>query len=201
MTAVRWHTEGRRQPQIIGRDSAGKKIPGGPYTIYQVAGLAMLPLLGSTQQWWGAGLSPLVCWLVIIPSVTALSVWLLGMPDFSRNPLLAVGPTATLMATSLLLARPRTPTKANQVIVWGTGPEGTDGSVQPADLKVPAAAQNHGTVHTASVLDLLGDGLDEAPNHLETPGHDEPLVPVQHELPLDQVLSPLQAFLAAANKE
>ena len=33
---IQWHTEARQQPRIIGKDSSGRKIPGGPYTIYQV---------------------------------------------------------------------------------------------------------------------------------------------------------------------
>ena len=33
---IQWHTEARQQPRIIGKDSSGRRIPGGPYTIYQV---------------------------------------------------------------------------------------------------------------------------------------------------------------------
>lgn len=32
-----WHTEGRRQPSVIGKDPSGKPIPGGPYTGPQAA--------------------------------------------------------------------------------------------------------------------------------------------------------------------
>lgn len=100
MTAIRYHTEGRRQPQIIGKDSSGKKLPGGPYTIYQVLGFVCVPAL---MIWlmpiWAGALAPVVAWLVIIPAATITGVWLLGIPDLSRNPLFTAASGAALLMT------------------------------------------------------------------------------------------------------
>ena len=41
---IQWHTEARQQPRIIGKDSSGRKIPGGPYTIYQAVSYTHLTL-------------------------------------------------------------------------------------------------------------------------------------------------------------
>lgn len=48
-----WHTEGRRQPGVLGKDSAGKRIPGGPYTSYQMAtgAAGTLLALGTSPLW------------------------------------------------------------------------------------------------------------------------------------------------------
>ena len=35
MTTIRWHTEGRRQPVLIGKDASGRRIPGGPYVVLE----------------------------------------------------------------------------------------------------------------------------------------------------------------------
>ncbi|WP_394276235.1 hypothetical protein [Luteococcus sp.] len=52
-----WHTEGRRQPAVLGKDPAGKPIPGGPYTSYQVGAAALVGgLLFVTRPLWGSAL-------------------------------------------------------------------------------------------------------------------------------------------------
>lgn len=199
MSTIRWHTEARRQPQIIGRDSAGKKIPGGPYTIYQVAGLGMLPLLGLTQPWWGAGLSPLVCWLVVIPSLTAASVWLLGKPDFSRNPFLAAASMSTLLTQALTPHR-AAPTHIPAATVWGT--HNTPEQTAPEQTGTAEPAEQRPAGHTHQPPDDPPAEPRGGELQLEVTIR-PPQVPVQ---PAPRpgggidapVLSPLQAFLAAA---
>lgn len=51
---VTWHTEGRRQPSVIGKDPSGKPIPGGPYTGPQAAVAAAGGALAwITHSLWG----------------------------------------------------------------------------------------------------------------------------------------------------
>lgn len=50
-----WHTEGRRQPSVIGKDPSGKPIPGGPYTGPQAAVAAAGGALAwLTHSLWGS---------------------------------------------------------------------------------------------------------------------------------------------------
>lgn len=84
---IRWATKGRRQPTLIGRDSSGKKIWGGPYTIYQ--GVTLLIVGGGgwhTRHIWAANM-PGPSLLLLLAAATAGAVFLVGRIDFSaRNP-------------------------------------------------------------------------------------------------------------------
>lgn len=94
-----WHTEGRRQPEIIGRDPAGRKLWGGPYTFHQFGLMAILGLAG---------------WILSAPLGSSVRVGLTGglvlagyfvgkQVDLSKgNPVFWVTGTARLLTHALL---------------------------------------------------------------------------------------------------
>lgn len=87
MASVRFYTEGRRQPVLVGKDASGKRIPGGPYIVWQGAGLLLAPILWATQDLWGRGWGPLPR-VLTIACLCALAFWLIGRVPFGRrNPL------------------------------------------------------------------------------------------------------------------
>ena len=106
---VRWYTRARRFPQLIGRTPDGARIPGGPYTITQVAtaGVLMLIALKTTSLWAHYGL---IANGLLLAGVVYGVVFLLGkIPLGSRNPLaIAAGAWRALSApsTGRLAGRP-----------------------------------------------------------------------------------------------
>lgn len=79
-----WHTEGRRQPSLIGKDPAGKPLWGGPYTTYQAAAIVgTLLLLWPTRGLWGAG-QKMVAQLVITVAAAAGASVLAGRIDYTQ---------------------------------------------------------------------------------------------------------------------
>lgn len=114
---IRWHTEARQQPRIIGKDVSGKKIPGGPYTIYQVVGgLMILPIGLWTKPLWAPHTSTIAAW-IILAAVTFTAVWLIGLIDWTWSPIntfIGWARTVTHATTSpagTLAARGSAPTK------------------------------------------------------------------------------------------
>ena len=90
MTTVRWHTEGRRQPVLIGKDASGRRIPGGPYVVWQLAALPLAPLLWHFRVAWAGGHSSFGA-LILTGAVTALVFVAIGRVDYAgRNPLLVL---------------------------------------------------------------------------------------------------------------
>lgn len=86
---VRWHTQGRRQPVLVGKDISGRKIPGGPYIVWQAAALPVAPLMWVTRQQWASGMTGLAMYFTIT-CVTGAVFWLIGRIDFAdRNPVVA----------------------------------------------------------------------------------------------------------------
>ena len=98
---VRWYTRARRFPQLIGRTPDGARIPGGPYTITQVAtaGVLMLIALKTTSLWAHYGL---LANGLLLAGVVYGVVFLLGkIPLGSRNPLaIAAGAWRALTSPS-----------------------------------------------------------------------------------------------------
>lgn len=84
----RWYTKARRVPTLIGKDSSGRRIPGGPYTALQIGAVpVVLVLTWKTRGLWAGTLSGLATVAVVV-MVTVGVVKLLGKVDFaSRNPL------------------------------------------------------------------------------------------------------------------
>lgn len=82
---VLWPKEGRRQPTMIGRDAAGKPLPGGPYTYYQL-GSVLLVLVGgyNTRFVWGADLT-IITQAIYIAGVAMVAAWLTSRIDFVNN--------------------------------------------------------------------------------------------------------------------
>ena len=82
---VLWPKEGRRQPTLIGRDAAGKPLPGGPYTYYQL-GAVLLVLVGgyNTRSVWGSGLT-IISQAIYIAGVAMVAAWLTSRIDFVNN--------------------------------------------------------------------------------------------------------------------
>lgn len=86
--AWQFYTKGRRVPTLIGKDSSGRRIWGGPYTALQVLAAPAIPVLAwNTQGLWAGSLS-LFGTVVAIAFITVAGVKLLGHVDFAaRNPL------------------------------------------------------------------------------------------------------------------
>jgi hypothetical protein len=90
VTTVRWHTEGRRQPVLIGKDASGRRIPGGPYVVWQLAALPLAPLLWHFRVAWAGGHSSFGA-LILTGAITAVVFVAIGRVDYAgRNPLLVL---------------------------------------------------------------------------------------------------------------
>ncbi|MBF6949346.1 hypothetical protein, partial [Acinetobacter baumannii] len=90
MTTVRWHTEGRRQPVLVGKDASGRRIPGGPYVVWQLAALPLAPLLWHFRVAWAGGHSSFGA-LILTGAITAVAFVSIGRVDYAgRNPLLVL---------------------------------------------------------------------------------------------------------------
>lgn len=195
MTAIRYHTEGRRQPQIIGKDSSGKKLPGGPYTIYQVLGVVLIPaLMVWLMPMWAGALAPVAAWLVVIPAVTITGVWLLGIPDFTRNPLFTAA-----SGVALVMTPSRRPWKIDRVPA-----ERVLRTVQlPPQLEDERVEEREPSVeeHEPDLVEEHAPDLVE-PEALNLPIESVlPTIDINDAAPQEsRVLSPLQSFLAAAGR-
>lgn len=84
----RWYTKARRVPTLIGKDSSGRRLPGGPYTALQIVAAPVIPIaLWNTRGLWSGSLGILAV-LIVIGAASVGGVKLLGKIDFaSRNPL------------------------------------------------------------------------------------------------------------------
>jgi hypothetical protein len=206
---VRWHTEGRRQPTLIGKDASGRKIPGGPYIVWQLLALPVAPLMWSTRFSWAGGLSGLAM-LVVIAATTGATFYLIGRTDFAgRNPILA----AAALAAAVLLAvaahagklggsrvrpsRPSTSRRARPAPVWHTH----TGGAAPAPAKVTSSS----SVQPAGAVAGTAASTPPAEQVIHPPTL--PTGPAAHPTPAaaqaaDQPtrMSPLEAFMAAAGK-
>ena len=182
MMAVQFHTDGLRQPMLIGKDPAGKKLPGGPYVVWQAAGLLIAPLMWNTAHWWGPTLGPLGRVILII-AATLTACWALGRLDFAgRNPLWALAGIIgalrhSVTGTARLRGRRRPDTLSGPhrghvapTIVIGTLAS-TSGDTERKAAPVPTQA-------TVVVSDLaLTSGTTTGPTPLAEPGRDHPSNP------------------------
>lgn len=87
MGPVRFHTAGRKQPILLGKDSSGNRLPGGPYTVPQlVAVMVTAVVLIVSRQVWAAGQSGLFFAIVTAALCVAVGV-IVGRHDFAgQNP-------------------------------------------------------------------------------------------------------------------
>lgn len=100
MSTWHWYTKARRIPTLIGKDAAGRRIPGGPYTALQVIAALVTPAVTwSTRALWAGQLTGLAT-LIAVLAVSFGVVKLLGKVDFaSRNPLLLTSSFVRQMLT------------------------------------------------------------------------------------------------------
>lgn len=186
-TVVKYHTAGRRQPMLIGKDAAGRRLPGGPYTVYQVIALAAVATsMWKTRTLWASEMTGLSS-LLVIGAAAVGAGFVTGRLDFSgRNPLWILlsmlGATPALLSArpgqlagrSLPVGKPR---KVRALAIAGRVPAETSDQPSVADPTPPPAEK-----------------LTPAP---------EPRPPtqvsVQPNVPAER-LTPLEAFLAAAGK-
>ena len=107
MTTTRWHTEGRRQPVLIGKDASGRRIPGGPYVVWQLAAIPLFPILWHFRAAWAGGHSSFGT-LVLTLAVTASVFIAIGRVDFAgRNPLLVLAGASAALLVAHSAARGR----------------------------------------------------------------------------------------------
>lgn len=144
---AKWYTRARRFPQLIGKTTDGRPLPGGPYTYTQViAGVSVL-VVGYKSMWlWGQ-----FGWVtnsVLLIGVTIGLVFLLGkLPIGSRNPLnIAAGALHAFSCPHLGKVageplRPRPPqTCRGKVVALETMPSLEDLRAATAERSRPSAA-------------------------------------------------------------
>ena len=173
---VRWYTRARRFPQLIGRTPDGARIPGGPYTITQVAtaGVLMLIALKTTSLWAHYGL---IGNGLLLAGVVHGVVFLLGkIPLGSRSPLaIGAGAWRALSAptTGRLGGRPvrlRRPHRVqHRMTVFIPATVAVSAKPTPLDEPVPAPrpAATAEPAPAASQADLVVDPMVE-PVHTGT---------------------------------
>lgn len=188
MSAWHWYTKARRIPTLIGKDAAGRRIPGGPYTALQaIAALVTPAVTWYTRALWAGQLTGLATMIAVL-AVSFGVVKLLGKVDFaSRNPLLLTGsylrqmlspPGGTLAGTALRPAKKR---RVRSGVVVGrlidAPPLGAAAAAAVATEQQPAAttvaatvprvpvavpAPSRGTVSTKAVSGSRGSGAGAA---------------------------------------
>lgn len=100
---VRYHTAGRRQPMLIGKDASGRRLPGGPYTIYQVVAVVVVATgMWHTTSLWATQMTAISA-LLSIGAAAVGAGFLVGRLDLSgRNPLLIL--LSLLAVTPILIS-------------------------------------------------------------------------------------------------
>lgn len=189
-TVVRYHTAGRRQPMLIGKDAAGRRLRSGPYTVYQVLAVALVAtILWQTRTVWAAEMTG-VSSLLVIGAAAIGAGFMTGRFDFSgRNPLwillalLAATPTLVSVHPGRVSGRSLPTSKPWKVRVIATAALAeVDDRPNPAITEsTPPPAQSEPVATVAPVPCLPAQ------------------VSVQPDAPAGRLTS-LEAFLAAAGK-
>ena len=189
LDVVRYHTAGRRQPMLVGKDAAGRPLWGGPYTIYQILGAIGIGAgLAVTREVWAAELSPLAA-VLTVAAAAATAGWLLGRLDFAgRNPLwiaaslLRAAPALTARTPGTLAGRPLKLARAHQIRCRAAA------STRPLPA-TPHQAADPVTGVAAPATTTVTVSVQPGPSPGPT---DQPPPPVRQ--------SALEMFLAAAGK-
>lgn len=189
-TVVRYHTAGRRQPMLIGKDASGRRLPGGPYTVYQILAVVIVATtMWQTTAIWAPRMTSLST-LLVIGAATLGAGLLTGRVDFSgRNPLwillslLTATPALTSTHPGRLRGRPLPGSKPRQVRTLAT----TSRTTAPLDHPAEPPASQPAVLPPAAAPVLT---LAPAPSR----------VSVQPSELMADRLTPLEAFLAAAGK-
>lgn len=110
---VRDYTTTRRVPVLVGRFRDGMRLPGGPYTLAQVAIFCvLLLLLNGLRPIWGASIPPLFQWVVVLGAAAGGAWATRSLPRTTRNvPGLVIGYFGALLAptSGKIAGRPATP--------------------------------------------------------------------------------------------
>lgn len=224
---VLWPKEGRSQPIMIGRDSAGRPIPGGPYTIYQLGAVLITVLVGlATKDIWGDS-QPEIGRLVFIAAAAVIAGFAAARIDFTHhNPVWSllgairgavssivnpVGtrtkPAARLIGSAWKPEKPMTlPTRPLQIlaVVDDAGPETAAPKPEPVpEPKAAAAPELTPREPRKPIQRLLAHRktaqVDQTP--IKTPGHVPTLeATASTASPTPTRQSGLEAFLAAAER-
>jgi hypothetical protein len=206
---VRWHTEGRRQPTLIGKDASGRRLPGGPYIVWQLLALPVAPLMWNTRFSWAGNLSGLAM-LVVIAAATGATFYLIGRLNFAgRNPMIAAGAltAAVLLAMTAgagklggsRVRRSRTPTRrrGRPAPVWHANTAGA--SSIAAEASNPSSVQPVAGVASAAGFSSSAAHVIYPPTPPGGPAA-HPTPPVRQAAEQPTRMSPLEAFMAAAGK-
>lgn len=186
MSAWHWYTKARRIPTLIGKDAAGRRIPGGPYTALQaIAALVTPAVTWYTRALWAGQLTGLATMIAVL-AVSFGVVKLLGKVDFaSRNPLLLTGsylrqmlspPGGTLAGTALRPAKKRRvrsgvvvgrlidapPLGAAAAAAAAQQPTATTVAATEPTAPVAVPAPSRGSVSTKTVSGSRGSGAGAA---------------------------------------
>lgn len=163
MSAWHWYTKARRIPTLIGKDAAGRRIPGGPYTALQaIAALVTPAVTWSTRALWAGQLTGLAT-LIAVLAVSFGVVKLLGKVDFaSRNPLLLTSsfvrqmltpPGGSLAGTAL---RPLKTRRIRSSVVVGQLTQPAPVTATATSTAVPAAIGRQPTAVPAPARGSVG---------------------------------------------
>lgn len=97
---LRWYTRARRIPKLIGKTASGEHLPGGPYTVTQfVGGALVLVGMNFTRPLWGG--NGLGDYLVIALVAAVVVIALKFVRTAGRNPALVIaGRAAGIIAPS-----------------------------------------------------------------------------------------------------
>lgn len=189
---VRYHTAGRRQPMLIGKDAAGRRLPGGPYTVYQVLAVAAVAaVLWNTRPIWAAGLTALSA-LLVIGAAAIGAGFLTGRLDFSgRNPFWIL---LSLLGALRALAGARPGRVGGRSL-----PGGKPWKVKAFAVAAAMPAQVDHEPNLAVTELTLPPANAELPGAGDSVAHLPPQVSVQPDV-LGVRLTPLETFLAAVGK-
>lgn len=141
---LRWYTLGRRLQRMIGKAPGGGHYPGGPYTMVQATGAAVVCIVGAvTMRFWGRWWNGLTSYAVLFTLTLATLFALRLVKAGGRNPLSALsgvvsvlsGPQHGRYAGRSVKAR-RSHTVRHHILVATPCPAPT---VRPTSEPMPAA--------------------------------------------------------------
>lgn len=186
---IQWHTEARQQPRIIGKDSSGRKIPGGPYTIYQVLAVAVVvPAVVVVSKIIDGGMT--IHGFIFALAAGWLAQFIIGRIDWTWSPLawLAGWWRVTTHAATSPAGMTHAPLAGETKLRLSKAPR-----TAPAAPPVWAASTDPAFLDQV----LTEDAEDTDTTHEPEPLPRKPLQPAGN----DVRRSGLEAFLAAAGKE
>lgn len=96
---LRWYTLGRRLQRMIGKAPGGGHYPGGPYTMVQATGAAVVCILGAvTMRFWGQWWSGLTSYAILFTLTLGTLFALRLVKSGGRNPLSALFGVVTVLS-------------------------------------------------------------------------------------------------------